>query len=168
MKHLGLAVILVFTPVACSPPDDQQPKQPVRIDKAQIAIAEMNAVVKDSPSPTNWVCLFAKPKSGKQFKNWESENVQSLRGRRVYITDGREVLATGRIDGIAATAEEKVSGLAIVFPTPQIKDDLERKLGIRHGETPPPLPGTGNHPPSPAQPSAYAGAQETNSTNTAK
>ena len=165
MKHLAFAIMVVLTLVACSPPDDQQPKPPVRIDKARIDIAEMNTYAKDSPSRTNWFCLLAKPKPEDESQIFK--RTQRLQGRRIYITDGSEVLATGRIKGIL-TMEGKLAGLDIVFPTPQIKDDLEKKLGIHHGETPPPLPGTGNHPPAPAQPSAYSGAQETNSINMAK
>ena len=165
MKHLAFATIVVLNLVACSPPEDQQPKKPVRIDKAQIDLAEMNTFVKDSPSRTNWFCLFAKSKL--QDEDQATGRSQRLQGRSIYITDGREVLATGRITGIL-NMEGKFAGLDIVFPTPQIKDDMEKRLGIHHGEMSPPLPATTNHPPSPAQPSAYAGAQETNSTNMAK
>lgn len=165
MKHLGLALILIFTLVACSPTDDQQSKKPIRIDKPQIDIAEMNTFVADSPSRTNWFCLFAKSKL--QDEDQTTQRSQRLQGRSIYITEGPKVLATGRIKGIL-NMDGKFAGLDIVFPTPQIKDDLEKKLGIHHGEMSPPLPGTTNHPRSPGQPSAHAGAQETNSTNTAK
>lgn len=151
--------------VACSPPDEQQPEKPVRIDKAQIDIAEMNTMAKDSPSGTNWFCLLAKPKPEDESQIFK--RTQRLQGRRIYITDGREVLGTGRIKGILAM-EGKFAGLDVVFPTPQIKDDLEKKLGIHHGEMPTSLPGASNHPPSPAQRSAHAGTPETNSVNMAK
>jgi hypothetical protein len=126
MKHLGVAVILVFTLVACSPQQDQDAKNdPISIDKAQIDVAESDSVLNFArPGKSYRFFFLTNTAPADEVARWK--HVQNMDGRTVRFMDGREVLGTGKIKGVL---EGKV-GLSIAFPSPEALEDLERKLGF--------------------------------------
>jgi hypothetical protein len=98
----------------------------------------MNAFIQGPVGITNWnwTCFLARPREGDSIK-WSSV----LCNRPILITDGRNVLATGKIAGVMVDGN-KLEALGISFPTPSIVDDLDKKLGIQRVEIQPATLGT--------------------------
>jgi hypothetical protein len=123
MKSLGFLCVVVLTLVGCS---DSLRNKPVVLDKTQIDIPQMNAFIQGPVGITNWnwTCFLARPREGDSIR-WSSV----LCNRPILITDGRNVLAIGKIAGVMVDGN-KLEALGISFQTPSIVDDLEKKLGI--------------------------------------
>jgi hypothetical protein len=144
MKNLGLATILVFTLVACSPPQDQHAMKSIRIDKTQINIASSSVQILDPISGekglllnvghqgpdsnhilgTNWTCML----HGK-LGEWVDRNLIHLVGRTVHFTDGQELLATGRIlSGAQNQSLAEQWGFYVQVESPEASDKLYKRL----------------------------------------
>jgi hypothetical protein len=126
MKPLGLAMILVFNLVACSPRQDRDAKnEPISIGKAQIDVAESDAALNFARPGISYRFFFrTNTVPANEVARWKQ--VQNMDGRTVRIMNGREVLGTGKLKGVL---EGKVS-LSIAFPSPEALEELERKLGF--------------------------------------
>lgn len=137
-------MILVFTLVACSPPEDQQAKEPLRIDKTQINIAASSVQILDQipgekglslnvghqgPDSnyilgTYWTCML----HGK-LGEWVDRNLIHLVGRTVHFTDGQELLATGRIlSGAQKQYLAEQWGLNVEVESPEASGKLYKRL----------------------------------------
>ena len=138
MRNIGIILLLALTLVACSSREDQDAKsKPISIDKAQIDIAKMSQFFKDAAPSSSWRCyLLAKTEPEDEAARWK--RVKDMSNRAVQITDGTEILATGKIEAII-TSQDKYEGLNITFPSPAVAEALEKKFGIQRPQMPPSL-----------------------------
>jgi hypothetical protein len=127
MKQIHLSIMLLLTLTACSQRVDPEAKnQPVMIDKAQIDIASSTDISALAPVPsTNWFCMLLGKTDADEGK------LLALVGRTAQVTDGQEVLGSGRIMGALLEAGGKKAGLRIAFESPEAAGKLYTKLGIR-------------------------------------
>ena len=131
MKPIAFTVIVGLALVACSPQEDPEARnQPVSIDKTQIDVAESDKYL-NFAVPGLQSRLFVLTNTVLQDDEVRWQRVKALSRRPVRITDGNEVLATGQIAGIWQGREGEREGLNIEFQSPEVLEELERKLGFR-------------------------------------
>ena len=126
--------MVVFALVGCSPQRDRDAKnQPISINKAQVDVAYSDRALNFArPGISNRFFFLTNTVPADEDARWK--RVQTLHDRTVQFTDGREILGTGKIEGVLQGGPGTKEGLDIVFPSPEALEDLERKLGfeLRH------------------------------------
>jgi len=149
MKSFTFTILLTLMLTACSSRENRDAKlEPIIIDKKEIDISLHNLIIKGPSKATNteWICKLFK-KSEPLDEDARVSLLVSMDHRQVRITDGTEVLAIGQFRGTLYDKEERYHGVTIEFPSPEIIEDLEKKLGIRHPELPPNAKWVGDVPP---------------------
>ena len=127
MKPINLGMVMLLALTACSSRVETKANtEPVMIDKAQIDLASSSDMSTHAPiAGTNWFCMLL----GKT--DADEQKLLALVGRPARITDGQEVLGSGRIAGALVQAGGKKAGLHIDFESPEAAGTVYTKLGVR-------------------------------------
>ena len=131
MKQFVLAVLIALTLAACSSREDPEARnRPISIHKAQIDLDNSDSMADVDPAETP-ARFFLLTNTVPEDETAKWRLVGTLSGRKVQITDGREVLGTGKIKGVQTGEPGEALGVLIIFPSQEALEDLEKKLGFQ-------------------------------------
>ena len=125
MKHVALLVIVACVLAACSRRADNS----ISIRKAQIDVANSDSMLQFAQPGTRrrfFMLTNTTPESAEE----RFEQVRTLCGKKVLITDGREVLGTGTIKAILEGLLGTQQGLDIEFQSSAELERIEDELGF--------------------------------------
>jgi len=130
MKLVGITVVTGLILVACSSREDPEAKnRPISIQKTQIDSSNSDSIINVDLAKTPkrlFVLTNTVPDDEKTKRG-----LVGLSGRKVQIRDGTEVLGTGTIKHVLLGGPGEQLVISIMFPSQEVLEDLERKLGFQ-------------------------------------
>jgi hypothetical protein len=130
MKLVGITVVTGLILVACSSREDPEAKnRPISIQKTQIDSSNSDSIIDVdlAETPKRFFVLTNTVPDDEKTK-W---GLVGLSGRKVQIRDGTELLGTGTIKHVLLGRPGEQLVISIMFPSQEVLEDLERKLGFQ-------------------------------------